>query len=507
MIRAGANRAAVTAVFDAGRLPELSRLLEDKGIDAATDECILRRQIDADGRSRAYINGTPVPVQTLREVGERLVDIHGQHAHQSLLRRETQRELLDAFGAHEASVAKVALAYREWKSVRAELAHLRSIDGRDRETELELLRYQIGELENLRVKPEELPALDAEHRRLANITRIAEMCQRALLVLAEGEQSAATRVSRANKDLQILHGLDVQLAPASAMLASACANIEEANTELRHYLDGLDADPTRLIEVENRLAALHDMARKHRVDAAGLPDRLTELQARIASLESSGDRLRNLEAQEQHWLRIYLEAADDLHKRRARAAEQLANGISAKLHELGMPTGRLVINVDSTDGDAPSPTGGNQIELLVSINPGQPLRPLAKVASGGELSRISLAIQVTTSGAKGLPTLIFDEVDAGIGGAVAEAVGRRLRALGENRQVLCVTHLAQVACQGHAHLKVQKSLGKQTTTTEVEALDEPARVQEIARMLGGATISRRTLDHAQEMLERVTESQ
>ncbi len=498
------ERSLVTALFDIARLPELKRLLTEKGVeDSEEDQCILRRQVEADGRSRAFVNGTPVPAQTLRKIGELLIDIHGQHAHQSLSRRDSQREFLDEFAGHTGLLDTVAETYRRWKTVTDELRGICNASAEQHKAELELLSYQIQELELARFTQEEWVTIEQEHSRLSNLTRLVEGGQCALDLLQAEAGSVEFALHRACRELHSLQEFDHRIEPVVALLDEAAIQISEAGQALRHYLGSLDPDPGRQKQLEARIAALHDLARKHRIRVEDLPAHQQTLKARLAALEHSRERLQELQEAQRTSLAHYREAAWGLHESRLRAAQELAQRIAVDLSELGLPNSAFSILIEPAAGASPTATGMDRVEYLVSTNPGLPLRPLSKVASGGELSRISLAIQVITASDKGIPTLVFDEVDVGIGGAVAETVGQHLRHLAQGgRQVLCVTHLPQVASLGHQHLQVIKTIRPSSTSTRIQCLKGAERIKEIARMLGGRTISPQTLNHAKEMLEQ-----
>lgn len=501
VVRHGTERADISATFDLRDIPSVHHWLKEHELDSE-EECILRRTVNADGGSRAFINGQPVPLTSLRELGEQLVDIHGQHAHQSLLKRELQRQLLDDYAGLTAEVDNLNNHYRQWRALHDELERLRQAQ-RDREARLELLRYQVDELDKLGLSADELAELDAEHGRLANATRLAEGSQQiALLLQEDDEHSAISLLERGLAQLQELQGYDGRLAAAGELLEGAIIQAKEAASELRHYGDNIEIDPQRLMEVEQRLGAIHDLSRKHRVDSSELPALQLTLQEELSELEASEHRFGSLEGEITALRKHYVKSADAISAKRKEAAQQLAQLVSANMQELGMGGGRFEIAVEAGDKEEPAPYGWDRIELLVTANPGQPLRPLAKVASGGELSRISLAIQVLTAGSGGIPTLIFDEVDVGVGGGTAEMVGRQLRRLGSERQVLCVTHQPQVAAQGHHHFQIRKSSSKGATRTDVTPLNGEARVAEVARMSGGVEISEQTLSHAREMIER-----
>ncbi|MFO7592816.1 MAG: DNA repair protein RecN [Pseudomonadota bacterium] len=498
IIRQGANRAEISAGFDIQHLPHLSAWLEEHELEM-DGECILRRTINADGRSRGYINGQPTPVQTLRELGEQLVDIHGQHAHQSLLKRDVQRELLDAFAGQQQLAKETAATFRSWQQLQQEYEELSRANS-ERDARQELLRYQVEELEALKLEPGELEKLDQEHDRLANASRLLEGTQAAVNRLYESEEQSVTGLlEQTLSELQELRNYDNALAGSCEMLESAVIQAKEAAVELRHYADGLELDPEQLQEVEQRLSAIHDLARKHRVDPKELPALLEQLQEELAGLDSADSRLQGMQAEIEKARNDYHTRAEKLSKGRRTAAKKLASAVSDNMQELGMGGGRFDVVLQPLE-KGPSANGLESVELQVSANPGQPLRPLNKVASGGELSRISLAIQVITAGQEGIPTLIFDEVDVGVGGGVAEMVGRELRQLGESRQVLCVTHQPQVAAQGHHHFRISKQTTNGETRTDVAPIEGEVRVEEVARMSGGVNITGQTLEHARELI-------
>ena len=504
VIRHGEERAEISATFQIQGLPEVQAWLAERELEM-DDECILRRTVSADGRSRAYINGQPAPVQSLKELGEQLVDIHGQHAHQSLLKRDIQRQLLDSFAGHTELARETASACRQWQRLNEEYARLSRV-GAERDARLELLRYQVQELDALKLEPNELAELDEEHSRLANANRLLEGAQGAVALLYEGdEQTISTMLEQTLSELQELQGYDSSLTAACELLEGAAIQAREAATELRRYVDRLELDPERLAWVEQRLADIHELARKHRIAPEALTELQQQLQQELDELDQAGTRLEGMQEEIERSLAHYQNLAGKLSKGRSKAAKQLAELVSANMQELGMGGGRFDITLLPLD-NTPSPHGLESIELQVSANPGQPLRPLSKVASGGELSRISLAIQVITAGQDGIPTLIFDEVDVGVGGGVAEMVGRQLRALGENRQVLCVTHQPQVAAQGHHHFQISKSSQGKVTRTEVVAIAGEERVAEVARMSGGVTITEQTLDHARELISQAQQA-
>ncbi len=500
LVRAGAERAEISVGFDLTDADDARQWLEQQDL-GADDECYLRRVIGGDGRSRGYINNRPVPMQSLRELGEMLVDIHGQHEHQSLLRRDTQRRLLDAFAGNSEVLTRVQNLHREWKTQAERLEQLRSAAA-DRSERLDLLRFQVDELDQLNLSADELAGIGEEHSRLAHAGELLETCQRAVAGLYEAEESTVhDQLSHIHAELEPLCDIDPQLAAARDMLGSALIQVGEAVDELRRYADRLDLDPQRLQWLEQKLTQIHDLARKHRVEDTELPALTERLRTELDELDHADEHLAGLEDGIRQLKERYDAAAAELSKRRHKAAKQLNERVGEIIAQLGMAGAGFQIAVTATDG-RPSPMGTDSIAFLVSTNPGQPFQPLSKIASGGELSRFSLAIQVVLARDTRIPTLIYDEVDTGIGGAVAEVVGRQLRTLGEVRQVLCVTHLPQVAAQAHRQLRVSKGVAKGAVRTRIEPLADDARVEEIARMLGGVEISEQTRAHAREMLQK-----
>ena len=502
-VRHGSERAEISASFRLDGLEQARDWLAEQELDGGEEECQLRRVISREGRSRAFINASPVPLQSLRELGDRLVDIHGQHEHQSLVRQEVQRALLDGFGAHAEALAAVAAAHGRWRALQEELEGLRAITA-ERDSRLEFVRFQVGEMEGLQLRAGEIGELEEEHARLANAGQLLESCASSLQRLYDADESSAhDQISLALREVEELAGLDASLQPVRELLTEARIQVQEAADTLRRYTDRVEQDPQRLQDVELRLGTLHDLARKHRVEPDALPALFERLAQELATLEQADQRLDQLESQVRESAVQYREAAARLHKARAKAAREFGTRVSAAMQDLGMPGGVFTVEVTAREDGRFTAQGSDRIEFRVSANPGQPPMALGKVASGGELSRISLAIQVIATDSAAIPTLIFDEVDTGIGGGVAETVGRLLRALGEQRQVLCVTHLPQVAAQAHQHLQVSKLAGTNSTRTSIRRLGKTERVDEIARMLGGIEITESTLRHAREMLERV----
>ena len=497
-VRHGAERADLSASFDISQLDRVRGWLQEQSLEL-DDECQLRRVIAREGRSRAYINGTSVPLQLLRELGEHLVDIHGQHEHQSLMKRDLQRQLLDRHGRHAATLDKLATLHNDYRQVQQDIDTILG-SGNDRDSRLEFLRFQLQELDELAPQPGEVEALHEELARLSNAGQLLETCASHTESLYDNDRSAHSLLGQAISDLAPLTSIDTSLKEASELFNSALIQLEEGVDLLRDYRDRVELDPQRQQEVEQRIDALHKVAAKHHIEPETLPGFHQQLAEQLQQLEQADQRLDALEQQRAALQDDYRKSAEKLHKQRVKTARQLSKQVSEAMQTLGMDGGKLEIEVTGTASDTLSPLGTDQIEFRVSANPGQPPAPLAKVASGGELSRISLAIQVIASEASDIPSLIFDEVDSGVGGAVADTVGQQLRSLGEHRQVLCVTHLPQVASQAHHHLQVSKLTGGKTTRTRISTLNEEERVEEIARMLGGQKITKATLDHARDML-------
>jgi len=498
-VRHGAERAEVSATFAVDRNPAALAWLDEQSV-AHEGECQLRRVIGADGRGRAYLNGQAVPVQSLRTLGELLVDVHGQLEFQSLARRAYQREILDGSGQLEGAVEAVRGAHATWRALEDQRLRFEQ-HMRERDTRLDLLRHYVSELDALDPEAGEAETLADERRRIASLGRLAEGTALLESLLAGDDGGVTAALARSQGVLRQLTLLDTTLAPAAAQLEEATIATREALATLRRYADSLDADPARQEWVEARLAALEAVARKHRVEVPALPGLRERLGHELAEVDAGAANAAQLEQKLAAARIAYLEAATVLTRERRATARTLDAAVSGLMQSLGMPGGVFSTRVEPHDPPGFSVHGSDEIEFLVSANPGQPPRALAKVASGGELSRISLALQVAALSAAHLPCLVFDEVDAGIGGAVAEMVGRQLRALAVKGQVLCVTHLPQVAAQAEHQLRVSKHVARGTTHTRIEVLDETARGEEIARMLGGAAITERTREHAREMLE------
>ncbi|MBS1130662.1 MAG: replication and repair protein RecN [Proteobacteria bacterium] len=495
VVRSGCEKAEVAATFEVSTLPEVRSWLAENDLEG-DDELLLRRVVDAGGRSRAYINGSPATVQQLREVGEWLVDIHGQHAHQSLLRSEAQRVLLDTHAGLNGLGGEVAAAWKNWREL--EQALRSASEGADALLrEREQLQWQIGELDGLAFGDDEWATLDVEHRRLGHAASLIEGAQYALAVLSEDEGACERQIDGVATRLASLAEYDPALAEVAGLLGSVQAELSDAVSTLRRYTDRVDLDPARLAQVERRMDAVMSHSRKYRVQPAELPGLLAGWRQRLAALNESAD-LAALETKVAAAKAAYRAVAEKLSGGRKKAAAEMGLAVSEIMRQLALSSGRFeVALVPVTDGAV---YGLEQVEFRIGGLAGNEAKSLAKVASGGELSRISLAIQVLTSRSASVPTLIFDEVDVGIGGGVAEIVGRLLHELGCERQVLCVTHLPQVAAQANWQWQVSKSTRDGVTLSAIQPLDEDGRVQEIARMLGGVEITDITLKHARELL-------
>lgn len=502
LVRAGSDRAEVSAEFSVDDCIEARDWLAERELlEAGSDDCTIRRIVNAEGRTRAFVNGSPISAGELRELGERLVEIFGQGDSRSLLLADAQRQALDDAGRHPEPRAAVVAAAQAVHGVERDIEALRKAQSRD-PAQLDYLRFQLQELDALALAADELPGLDAEHRRLANSGRLMEEGYGAQQLLYGGESSVYDQLSSALSALHGLMPLHEGFAEVEALAAGAQAQVREAADTLRRLIDKLDLDPERLAVVENRLTAIHDLARKHRVRADELFERHAALKAELSGLEDAGAALGRLEAQRKAALAAYASAAATLTAARQKAAKTLAKAVTARVRELGMPNAEFVVAVEALSRDKPSIHGVDLVRFDFSANPGQPPRPLAKVASGGELSRISLALQVSLLSEAGAATQIFDEVDAGIGGITADVVGQQLRALGARRQVLCVTHLAQVAARGLDHFGIAKSVQAGNTFTRVQRLDADARIGELSRMLGGDGSGGSTVSLARELLAK-----
>lgn len=504
-IRPGAQKAEINLGFHLGDSPSARQWLEEQELSEG-DECMVRRVIALDGRSRAFINGRQVTLQSLQELGQGLIEIHGQHAHVQLVKVHEQRRLLDESAGHGELLSRVNALYRRWRKLRDELEH-RTVTAADQTARIELLHYQLEELEQYDIAGLNYAELVDEHTRQANAGRILEVGQTQLDSLYEHEgHSITTRLAQAVHALTDLSRLDPRFASTVDLLGEAQVQVKEASLQLRRDLDHLEMDPSRLEALDQRLADVHRLARKHQVRPEALPEQWVALRDELASISHGVETTAELQQALEQVEIDYRHTAQTLSEQRQAAALGMQADISVIIRELGMPQGGFEVLVRPDPAREPGPHGQDDIEFLVSANPGMPMRPLARVASGGELSRISLAIQVAASGSRIVPTLVFDEVDTGIGGGIAEIVGQKLRRLAHDRQVFCVTHLPQVAAQGHRHLRVEKLSDAGMTHSIVRELAGVERTHEIARMLGGVRITDQSLAHASEMLALAEEA-
>ncbi|CAB3710797.1 DNA repair protein RecN [Paraburkholderia sediminicola] len=501
VVRTGESRADITAEFETHT--QVEQWLDEQALGTTGDDghhggtVMLRRVVDANGRSRAFINGTAATLAQLREVGEMLVDIHGQHAHQLLMRPDAQRELFDTHAGLTETAVAVTRAWRSWRDKVQAIEHAQTRD-RELQLERERLAWQLTELDKLSPQPGEWEEVNTEHRRLSHSANLIDGVQGALGALSESDEAMITHLASIVSKVRDLAEIDPALNDVLAALEPAEIQLQEAAYSLSHYAQKLELDPDRLAQVEKRLDALHSAARKFRLQPETLPEEHEARRAQLAALDAAAD-LDSLHAAEAKAKEAFLAEAKKLSKARAKAGKALGAAVTTGMQELSMKGGSFEVAL------VPLPEGGahglEQVEFRVAGHAGVPLRPLAKVASGGELARISLALAVIASAASPTPTLIFDEVDTGIGGGVAEVVGRLLHQLGQARQVLCVTHLPQVAARGDHHFQVAKSgNGKGGTVSSVTSLDRASRVEEVARMLGGLEITATTRKHAKEML-------
>jgi DNA repair protein RecN (Recombination protein N) len=493
-IRPGSERAEISAHFDVSEIPAARDWLLAHDLDA-DDDCLFRRVLTREGRSRAYINGQAATLQDCAAIGALLIDIHGQHAHQSLLRRNQQRELLDAYAGQTGLAGEVSAMATRWRTLRDELEVLRSNEREQADRE-QLLRYQVGELDELALGDGELAQLENEQRQLENADTIQRQAAAAIALCEQHHSGVRAALGELNDDLHRGKSID----SVREMLDSSAIQIEEARSELQHYLASCENNPSRLAEVAARLEAIYALARKHRILPEALAEHHAELTAELATLDSSDERLESMTAALEKLAADYASKARSLSTERNKAAKRLEKAVAGLLGKLAMGNCKFQLALSQRSDSEPHPLGAEDIELLISTNPGAEPQPLGRIASGGELSRISLAIQVATAGKKTVPSMVFDEVDVGIGGAVAEVVGRLLADMAGDAQVLCVTHLPQVAAQGENHLLVEKRGKGKTLASTLRTLSSEERVTEVARMLGGVKMTDNTLAHAREML-------
>lgn len=499
MVRFGEKRAEVVALFNCTDNKAALAWLKSHELNI-DDQCILRRTISADGRSRAYINSTPTTIQSLKNLGELLVNIHGQHEHQTLLRCDTQRMLLDHYAKLNKPLAKLKQSFNNWAQCKSALQKLTE-SARHAHERSELLAYQLKELDELALQEGEIQQLELDHRRLANCDQIHQTCFQSLQLLRDNEQAnAQQRLNDASRLLNDVHINDSKLESTRNFLDSISLQLEEASHDLSQYMESIENNPEQLQNLDLRISACHHLARKHRTPVEQLVEHHISLREEFGSIASTDEKCQALIIDEEKLRADYQGAAEKISAARKKAATRLEAQINDRLTALGMLDARLSVNISSNTNQA-SALGFDHIEFLVSTNPGQPFKPLSKVASGGELSRISLAIQVICAEKYATPTLVFDEVDVGVGGSIAEVVGRMLQRLSGKTQILCVTHQPQVASQADHHFTVSKISSKNSTQTKVIRLSEEGRVLEVARMLGGTNLTQASLDHAKVMLE------
>lgn len=498
-VRQGADQCEITLLFDVRKVSAAQEWLSAHDL-SSDDECIIRRVISSDGRSRASINNVPCPLQQIKDLAALLINIHGQHQHQALLKRSYQRQLLDAYADHPKLTDQVATLYAAWHKTHTELSSILN-NQQDHSAEIALLTDYISELEACDLQPNTYELLDQEHRQLAAVdTQLLNLNQAYQLLSQQDEGNLLEKLYVIEHQLQEQKTLLPQLNNLLGMLNNASVLLQETNSELEQLLSSLEPNPERLYQVEKQLEKIHHLARKHRIKASELHTLQANLQERLHSLINSEARVAELNQQLEQLNANYQKVAIQLSASREKAATKLSKAITTQMQELSLGGGALKIEVQPQLNSQPRAEGQDNIELLVRTNPNQPLNSLAKVVSGGELSRISLAIHVTTGQQMTIPTQIFDEVDVGIGGPTATIVGKLLRQLGTQSQILCITHLPQVAANGHHHLYVSKSTDKKTAITKITALSREARAQELARMLGDLTVTANAIAHAENLL-------
>ena len=501
IVRPGASRADIVAEFLISDIKSAQSWLADNDLilESNPHQCMLRRIVNHDGRSRGYINGSLVTLTNLKDLGDTLMDIHGQHEHHSLLQRATHQRLLDDFGVDQKLRSNLLSTWKQWQTNHQKLTALRNQTS-ESTAQSQLLAYQLSEIEELNVKDDELEQLDAEFKALSHADETLSVLHGALEECGGDEQSLANSISQITQRLRSLTANAEALRPAIALLEAAEIQLSEAVNELLSFSEGFQADPERLETVNRRLGALHDLARKHKVPASELGQLIMDLRDQLSRFEDFDAELEQLQANDGLLREQHFKLATEMSKQRRLAAKQLEKAVNSELKHLGMLHAEMIVTLAASAGDVPSHQGHESVEFLVSTNPGQVAKPLIKVASGGELSRISLAIQVITAQVSETPSLVFDEVDVGIGGGVAKVVGKMLRQLGKNTQIICVTHQPQVAGQGHHHFYVSKSAHLDSTVTSVLELKDDQIVREIARMLAGKEFSEESLAHAQQLV-------
>jgi DNA repair protein RecN (Recombination protein N) len=502
IVRTGAKKADICAAFDISNIPAAQKWLSKNDLEEESDSgsCLLRRVVNADGRSKGYINGSPVTMASLKSLGEMLLDIHSQHEHQSLLHRATHQRLLDDFCVSAKHLAAMQATYKQWQK-NAQMIEALSNRSQEDSAQTQLLSYQLTELDELGIAVDEVPKLEAEFKSLNHADETVASVHSALTHCGgDDEKNATAALHQALTALNELPEKNTRLTSIIELLESASIQLIEAVSDLRAFADEFEANPERLDQVNTRLGLLHAIARKHKVKPNQLAQVITDLRQQLNLIENSDAELEKLEATDKQLRVDYLKSAGEISKQRKKGSSKLAKQVNEQLKQLGMPHASLEVQLLATQKDKPATNGLEVVEFLVSTNPGQAAKPLIKIASGGELSRISLAIQVITAQTSHIPSLVFDEVDVGIGGGVAKVVGQLLRQLAQRTQILCVTHQAPVAGQGHHHFFVSKFTKAGSTLTQITELSETEIVREVARMLGGEDLSDESLAHAEKMV-------
>ncbi|HVY53586.1 MAG TPA: DNA repair protein RecN [Gammaproteobacteria bacterium] len=502
LIRANQEKLEISICVDLSKMPALPAILIENDLVDESGEYIIRRVISRDGKSKAFLNDTPVTLPMLRELSESLIDLHGQHEHQTLLKPEKHREILDNFGGHIELTRHVKQIADQYRTVSQQIQdHQTNIQ--QRAEKKEFLRFQLNELESLQLQQNEWQQLEAEHKELANADSLQQNLSAIVSHFSNEDANLLSQLHRSIKTLESLQHVHPRIAQWLSAVNTATIQLDDVANEIQQYLDNMDNNPERLYEIEQRMQSIHDMSRKYKVAPTDLLEWINKLNAEFALLNADESSLAELELKQQELLQSYKRLAQELSEKRTKAAKKLNKEITAIIQTLSLPHAEFQVELQAEPENSVWPSGLEKINFLVKTNKGTAFHPLIKIASGGELSRISLAIHLATAGQHTVPTMIFDEVDVGIGGSTAELVGQLLRRLGKTHQLLCITHLPQVAAYGNHHIIVQKLNNKEQTYTQIKVLSINDKVKEIARMLGGINITDTTLKHAQEMLEGV----
>ncbi len=498
ILRTGSTRAEITLSFDVKHIPPARTWLGEQALDN-DNECLVRRLVGKDGRSKSFINNTPVTLSRIRELASLLINIHGQHEFQTLIKPPEQRRLLDQYAGCDITNTELNTIFKQWQNKQIEYDTLLA-NSHEAKSRTDYLRFQLDELTELNITLDELNNLEQEQKRLSHSESLLTNCQSALQLLSDEDKSASKQLTKTTQHLEAAQEFTPALKDIISLINSASIQTDEASSELQHFLNEVELSPERLHFVEERLSAAYNLARKHRVDASELAPLTKKMQTELDQLNNFDASLATIESEIKTLHANYKKCAAQLSEERQKTAKILSKQITDNMQTLGMPGGIFSIGLEKKEFDQPQANGMERIHFLVSANPGQKLQPLAKVASGGELSRISLAVQVITTSKNNTPTLVFDEIDVGIGGATADIVGSLLRELAEQAQVFCITHLAQVAAKGHQHLRVEKQVQNGKTRSTVVLLNKQERIKELARMSGGSKITKQALAHAEEML-------